>query len=202
MNIWVIILIPLISAFIGWITIRLLIKMLFHPRKPKKIFGIKFQGILPKKKQQFAEKIGSVVSNKFFSYADIEQKISDPQNLKKILPSIETHVDEFLQVRLSKEMPMISMFIGDKTIHRMKETLLKEIELLFPKVMQQYAGDLKTQFNLEQIIISKLSAFSTDSLEKIFYQALSKELRLAGLMGALIGFIIGIVQVLIIWLTQ
>src|ERR1700741_3380918 len=120
MNFWLL-LIPVISAFIGWITNWVAIKMLFHPRYPKKILGITFHGIFPKRKQQFAEKLGKLVSAEFLSYPDIEQKISDPENLKKIMPMIEKHVDDFLRTRLSDEMPVISMFIGDKTINNLKK---------------------------------------------------------------------------------
>jgi hypothetical protein len=71
-------------------------KMLFYPREPKKILGITFQGIFPKRQKQFAEKLGKLVSAEFLSFTDIEQKISDPDNLKKIMPMIESHVDDFL----------------------------------------------------------------------------------------------------------
>ena len=88
-------LIPLISAFIGWVTNWVAIKMLFHPREPKRILGITIQGIFPKRQQQFAEKLGKLVSNEFLSFSDIEEKISSPENLRKIMPMIENHVDEF-----------------------------------------------------------------------------------------------------------
>ena len=202
MNIWIIILVPIISAFIGWVTNWVAIKMLFHPREPKKILGITFHGIFPKRQQQFAEKLGKIVSNEFLSFADIEEKISDPKNLKKIMPMIEKHVDEFLRVRLSDEMPVISMFIGDKTISRMKEAFMKEIESLFPKVMKQYAVNLKTEIDIEHIVVKKFSAISSDKLEEILYQIMSKEFRFVELIGAVIGFIIGVVQVLITWLTS
>lgn len=202
MNIWVIILVPLISAFIGWITNWIAIKMLFHPREPKKFLGVTFHGIFPKRQQQFAEKLGKIVSSEFLSFSDIEEKISNPENLRKIMPMIETHIDTFLRVRLSDEMPVISMFIGDKTIERMKSALMKEIETLFPKVMKQYAGNLKSELDLEHIVIQKVSSFSSDKLEEILLQIMSKEFRFVEIIGAVIGFIIGAIQVLITWLTR
>ncbi len=200
MNYWLL-LIPVISAFIGWVTNWVAIKMLFHPREPKKILGITFHGIFPKRQQQFAEKLGRIVSNEFLSFTDIEQKISDPSNLKKIMPLIEQNVDDFLRVRLGKEMPVISMFIGDKTIGKMKGAFMNEIESLFPEVMKQFAGNLKSELDLEHIVIRKVSAFSSDKLEEMLYQIMSKEFRFVELIGAVIGFIIGVVQVLITWLT-
>lgn len=202
MSIWIIILVPLISAFIGWITNWVAIKMLFHPREPKKFLGITFHGIFPKRQKQFAEKLGKIVSNEFLSFSDIEEKISSPENLRKIMPMIEKHIDTFLRVRLSDEMPVISMFIGDKTIERMKAALMNEIESLFPQVMKQYAGNLKSELDLEHIVIQKVSSFSSDKLEEILYQIMSKEFRFVEVIGAVIGFLIGSVQVLITWLTR
>ncbi len=201
MNYWLL-LIPLISAFIGWVTNWVAIKMLFHPREPKKFLGITIQGIFPKRQQQFAEKLGKLVSNEFLSFSDIEEKISSPENLKKIMPMIENHVDEFLRTRLSTEMPMISMFIGDKTIGKLKAAFMLEIESLFPAVMKQYAANLKTELDLEHIVIQKVSGFSSDKLEEILYQIMSKEFRFVELIGAIIGFLIGTLQVLITVLTR
>lgn len=200
MNYWLFV-IPLISAFIGWITNWVAIKMLFHPREPKNILGITFQGIFPKRQKQFAEKLGKLVSAEFLSFNDIEQKISDPENLKKIMPMIENHVDDFLRNKLSNEMPVISMFIGDKTIGKLKEAFMKEIEILFPQVMKQYAGNLKTELDLEHIVIKKVSTFSSDKLEEVLYQIMSKEFKFVEIIGAVIGLMIGLMQVVITVLT-
>lgn len=201
MNYWLLI-IPVISAFIGWVTNWVAIKMLFHPREPKRFLGITFHGIFPKRQKQFAEKLGKLVSAEFLSFSDIEQKISSPENLKKIMPMIENHIDDFLRHKLSEQMPVLSMFIGDKTINSLKEVFMKELEILFPQVMKQYAANLKTELDLEHIVIQKVSNFSSDKLEEILYQIMSKEFRFVEILGAVIGFIIGVVQVAITVLTS
>lgn len=187
---------PVVSAFIGWITNWVAIKMLFHPRTPKRILGITFQGIFPKRQQKFAEKLGKLVSAEFLSFEDIENKISNPENLKQIMPLIENHVDDFLRNRLKDEMPVISMFIGDKTITNLKSLFMNEIETLLPMVMKQYAANLKTELDLEQIVIEKVATFSSDKLEEVLYQIMSKEFKFVEIIGAVIGFLIGSLQVL------
>ena len=201
MNYWLF-LIPIISAFIGWVTNWVAIKMLFHPRQPKKILGVTFHGIFPKRQQQFAEKLGKLVSAEFLSFEDIEQKISNPENLEIVMPMIETHVDDFLRNRLKDEMPVISMFIGDKTIDNLKKLFMQEIEILFPQVMKQYVANLKSELDLEQIVIQKVSKFSSDKLEEVLYQIMSKEFRFVEIIGAVIGFIIGLIQIFITQLTS
>lgn len=192
---------PFVSAFIGWITNWVAIKMLFHPRNPKKILGITFQGIFPKRQQKFAEKLGKLVSAEFLSFDDIEKKISNPENLLKIMPMIENHVDDFLRNKLKDEMPVISMFIGDKTISNLKVMFMKEIETLLPIVMKQYAGNLKSELDLEHIVVTKVAAFSSDKLEEVLLQIMSKEFRFVEIIGAVIGFLIGSLQVVFTYLV-
>ncbi|MEJ0101121.1 MAG: DUF445 domain-containing protein [Bacteroidota bacterium] len=159
--------------------------------------GFTWQGVIPKQQQPMAEKIGRLAAEDIFSFDSIEQKISDPRNIEKIMPVIDQHVEDFLRVKLGKEMPMISMFIGDKTIATMKKIFMQELETLFPQVMKSYAANLKSEIRLEKMVTDKIAGFPMDKLETIFYQQLSKEIKIIKLTGAAAGFLIGIIQILL-----
>lgn len=193
--------IPIISAFIGWVTNWIAIKMLFHPRNPIKIIGLTIQGIFPKRQQQFAEKLGQLVGQELLSFKDIEQQITDPEQLQKIYPIIEPQIDEFLRTKLKKKIPMISMFIGDKTINAMKEVLMEELELMLPNMLSGYLHTIKDNMDIEKQVVQKVSQFSMNKLETILYQLMSKEFRFVEIIGAVLGFLIGIIQVGITFLT-
>jgi uncharacterized membrane protein YheB (UPF0754 family) len=194
--------IPLISAFIGWFTNWIAIKMLFHPRLPVKILGLTFWGIFPKRQRQFAEKLGKLVSEELLSFKDIEAKITDESNVKALMPLVETHIDNFLRNKLASEMPIISMFIGDKTIEQLKTVFMKELEALFPVLLASYMDKLKHELDLEKIVTEKVSNFSSDKLEEILQAIMSKEFSFIEVIGAVLGFLIGIIQVLITWIGQ
>lgn len=195
------ILIPLISAFIGWFTNWIAIKMLFHPREPRKILGMTIQGIFPKRQKQFAEKLGRLVSAELLSFRDIEQKITHPDNVQKIMPHVEKHIDQFLRVKLADAMPVISMFIGEKTINELKSVFMAEMRSLFPVVMGNYMHNLQDQLDLEKIVIEKVQAFSSDKLEEVLNAIMAKEFRFVELLGGVLGLVIGLIQVLLsIWL--
>lgn len=190
-------LLPLISAFIGWFTNWIAIKMLFHPREPKKILWFTLHGIFPKRQRQFAEKLGKLVSAELLSFSDIEAKIIHPDNLKKIMPHVEGHIDQFLRVKLAEQMPVISMFIGDKTINELKSVFMTELETLFPVIMQKYMGSLQEQLDLEKIVIEKVAGFSSDKLEHILNSIMAKEFRFVEIIGGVLGFLIGLLQILL-----
>ena len=190
-------LIPFISAFIGWFTNWIAIKMLFHPRLPKKFLGITFHGIFPKRQKQFAEHLGRLVSKELLSFKDIEEKITHPDNIEKIMPLVDEHIDGFLRHKLSAAMPMLSMFISDKTIAQLKEVFMVELKDLFPQLMKNYMNSLQEELDLEKIVIEKVSNFSSDKLEEVLNNIMSKEFRFVEIIGAVLGFIIGLLQVLI-----
>jgi uncharacterized membrane protein YheB (UPF0754 family) len=190
-------LIPLISAFIGWFTNWIAIKMLFHPREPKKILGITFHGIFPKRQRQFAEKLGKMVSEELLSFGDIEEKITNPANIQRLMPLIEGHIDLFLREKLPKQMPIISMFIGDKTIQELKTVFTGELETLFPVIMKSYMNSLQEDLDLEKIVVQKVAGFSSDKMEQVLNSIMSKEFKFVEIIGGVLGFVIGLLQVLI-----
>ena len=200
MNYWLI-LIPLLSAFIGWFAIKIALKLLFRPLEPRKFLGLAIQGVVPKYKHQIAVKLGQIAATEFSNFGGLEQKISDPASMEKIKPLIETHIDDFLRNKLKEQMPMIGMFIGDKTIDTLKVIFMKEIEALFPQVMQQFAGNLSSDLDIEQMVVSKIVAVSPEKMEALLYENLAKEFQTASLLGAVIGLLVGLIQLTIILLT-
>jgi len=201
MNYWLI-LIPFISAFIGWFTNWIAIKMLFHPRMPIKILGITFHGIFPKRQQQFAEKLGKMVSAELISFQEIEEKITNSSNLEKVLPFIEERIDDFLRRKLSEVFPIISMFIGDSTISQLKTVFMEELKVIFPEMIRKYMKNLESEMDLEQMVTTKVAKFSSEKMESILVQIMSKEFRFVEIIGGVLGFLIGILQIMITIITS
>jgi len=197
MNYWLL-LVPFIGAFIGWFINRVIVKSLFHPHRPRKILGLTFHGVIPKSQSQIAVKFGKLASDELLTTVDaLEQKITSTENLKKLMPVIDQQIDEFLQTKIKSEFPFVSMFIGTKTINKFKEAISRELEILFPKLIGNYIGNLKQDIDLEKIISEKISSFPLEKLETIIYQDMSKGIRSFEMAGALVGFVIGIISILI-----
>ena len=192
----------LLSAFTGWITTWIAIKMLFHPRRPFKILGLTIQGIFPKNQRLIAEKLGQVVGKELLSFDEIEQKVTNPENLQRLRPDIEQHIDHFLRNKLKEVFPMLAMLIGEKTILQLKDAFLLELETLFPVLMKSYMTKLEKDLDLEKIVTEKVAAFSSEKLEDILNQITKKEFKFLEFIGGFFGLLIGIIQVLVSLLTS
>lgn len=187
----------LLSAFICWLVVFIFIKDLFNPVKPIHIAGFKLQGLIPARQQQIADDMARLVSKEIFSSGLLEQKVADPENFNKLKPEIELQIDSFLRTRLKDTFPMLSMLIGDKTINQLKAAFMTELETLFPVLMKKYVTNLRNDLNIENTVKEKISGLSMYETKNQFYRSLKKPLIRIQYMAALLGFVLGVLQVLL-----
>ena len=198
---WWLLLIPVATTFSSWIAIKLLLTFLFHPRNPRSIFGIKMQGILPSKRSFIASEIGKLAAGYIVSMK-VEEKITDPSHLQKIMPVIEEHIDDFLRNKLKKEMPVVGMFVGDKTIGSLKKIFMTELETLFPKIIGGFVSNVVNDLNIEQLVTQKINDISLSEIEIEFQKNFSKELKLLKSISGLIGLLIGLVTMIVVYIIK
>jgi uncharacterized membrane protein YheB (UPF0754 family) len=188
-----------VSSLCGWAIAWVAIKLLFHPQKPIKIWGITIQGALANKQQNIIKQLAKWISKTFVPFNEIEEKILDPDNFQQLRPEVEKHIDNFLRNKLKDTFPMFSAFVGDKTINQLKEAFLKEVEILFPILIKNYITTLQQNIDIETIIETKLASISSKKIENIFSLHIKKRMLV---FGACVGFLVGNIQILFIHLIQ
>ena len=87
------------------------------------------------------------------------------------------------------------MFVSDGMIQKLKEGLMEEITLLLPQLISQYTQNLKAHINIEKMVSDKVAAFSSDKLEAILVAIMNKEFRFVEIIGGVLGFLIGLMQI-------
>jgi uncharacterized membrane protein YheB (UPF0754 family) len=181
---WWLLLIPIVGALIGWMANRMVINTLI-------------KRILPQKQSSMAVQAGKLAASEMVSFDAIEKKIAGPEAMDKIMPLVEGHIDNFLRNKLGQAFPMISMFIGDKTINQLKEIFMKEMQEIFPQLMKSYVQNLRSDLDIEKMVTEKIASIPPQQLEAGIRQNLGKELRSFEWVGAGTGLLIGIVQLLL-----
>lgn len=58
-------------------------------------------------------------------------------------------------------------------------------------------NNLQEDLDLEKIVTQKVSGFSSDKLEQILNDIMAKEFRFVEIIGGVLGFLIGLLQVLL-----
>ncbi len=188
--------VPLIGAFIGWITNWLAIKMLFHPRRPVKIAFITFHGIFPKNKPRIAEKLGTIVQRDLINFSDIKERMQDPDALNNFKEEIAIRVDNAIRDRIEKS-ALLDAIVPDQLIQSVHKTIVTEIERNLPNLIDTSITKIEQKLDIQKLVQNKVANFSDERLEQLLLDITSREFRFIEIIGAVLGFIIGIIQLLI-----
>ena len=180
---------PIIAALIGWVTNWIAVKMLFHPRKP--ILGV--QGIFPKRQVALAEKLADVVATELLTSSDLVNTIKNGlgANPEKLQASIEKIVTEVLP----QKFPLLAMVLTPEV----SETISKVFTDSFSEIVGELFAGLKIgDQHIRSTVKEKVVNFSSDKLEEILFAILKREFKFIEFVGAILGFLIGLVQVFLI----
>jgi len=193
------IIIPFISAFIGYLTNIVAIKLLFWPQRPIVLGGFKLQGLLPKRQADIARSVGEIVEKELLSLEDVLAKINTPQMYRKITAKLVAVARD----RLNSVMPSIipSRFIrvmGDN----LERVLRQEVPNLIRQVLESESEYMGREIRIKRIVEEKINSFDLNKLERMIREVSSSELRFIEILGGILGLIIGIFQVGILWMLS
>jgi len=195
---YLIYLIPFISGLIGWITNYIAVKMIFRPRKSINILGLKIQGLIPKRQEELAESIGSIVESHLVSITDIKKIINEPEFHKSIVEKLKEKINFFLTTKLTAINPMIGAFLTGDLLKKVNDILSDEITQILPELIEHFVEHFENNLNFKEMVKDKIKSFDILKLENIILEISAKELKAIEILGGVLGFLIGIVQIIIL----
>ena len=188
-------LLPPIAALIGWVTNYLAVKMLFHPKAPISIFGFAIQGVFPKRQAQLAAKLGDLVSEELFSVEEVTDRIKEVSTDQETMELIGKRIEKTIREKLVKSFPMLSMFLSDDMVEKVTKLFKDELRDFIRESADGVAKKIEEDLDVREMVRKKVEAFSSDKLEALLTSLMKKEFRFIEIIGAVIGFLIGCVQV-------
>ncbi len=102
---------PLLGAFIGYLTNKIAIRMLFRPLKPWYLLGIRVPmtpGIIPAKRGELALNIGRMVGSHLLTHKDIGAALSEERFQEHIVSMFRQRISEFLDQELGSVDSLLS----------------------------------------------------------------------------------------------
>lgn len=189
---------PLIGAFIGWSTNWLAIRMLFRPREPVRIpfTGYTVQGILPRRRAELARHVGRVVAEELLAPAVLAERLASPA----FRAAIEGYAIGALRVRIGALMPpFIPGAIRGAIADSVAEIVRGELgRLLSEPSLPEFLGRAVRDLDVAGAVERRLNELPLDGLEDLVIRLAGRELRYIVLLGALLGFAVGLLQTALI----
>jgi len=219
---------PLLGAFIGYITNYLAIKMLFRPFEEKRIFGIRVPftpGLIPKRRKEIASAIGETIEKHLLTKENLHRLFEESgykERLKKRIEIIlEDMVNEIIiDIREGlKEGVSLGKFniktafvavafekivdrVGDRVKEKLKEKLLERASDSIERNIEEELPQLLSRLDVKKMVQDTFLEMDIETLEKIVIGFSEKQLKYITYTGAVLGFIIGLLQSVYIIIIQ
>jgi uncharacterized membrane protein YheB (UPF0754 family) len=185
------VLLPLIGACHGWLTNVIALKLLFRPANEVKFLGLKFQGLLPRRKEEIAESIGDIVENELLRIEDIKEQLSGDGTLDQLSRSISKTVADTVYERLPR---LIPASMRDTVSTYLEQRLNREVKPIIERFLSDASRDDLMGGRIKGMVCSRIRGYDVAELEKVAKSVVGKELKAIENLGFVMGLGIGIIQ--------
>jgi len=196
-----VVLTPLVGSLIGYFTNWLAVKLLFRPVDPYVIpvIGYTIQGLLPKRRYELARQIGEVVERELLSMEDILALSRQGELTDRLVLLLSEAVHKAVMDKLPKVFPLSFKRFAAQAL---ADVVTAQVPPVMVWLMEEVSSHLKENVRISKIVEDKLNEFSLDRLEEIVFRVAATELRHIVILGGVLGFIIGAVQVGLFYLWR
>jgi len=192
-------LIPIIGAIIGYFTNFVAVKMLFRPLEPIHIplFNIKIQGLLPSRRDELAESVAESIESNLLSIDNIMEEFDNEVIKEELNFIIEDTIDQKIKKNFKYVMPRL---LKDLSREIIVDAIKEEVDQNFDDWMKTLTEKIKDEIDIKEMVEEKIKSFSLITLEELVLEIADRELKHIEYLGGVIGFIIGLGQLLLIYL--
>jgi uncharacterized membrane protein YheB (UPF0754 family) len=184
------------SAFIGWVTNVLAVRMIFRPYRRVKIIGpIGWQSILVRQAHRFARDVADMVTQEFFTPRDLAARV-DPGRVRRALDGhLRATVGKALARVLDDLPPAVrgSALVGPAFLDVVERQLLDEADGLVREAHALVVERIDGLVDLHAEIVSNLTGGEVARLERLILGVVGKEFRWIEYYGGIFGAAFGVV---------
>lgn len=198
--IWAYAAIPVISALVGWGTNWLAIRMAFYPIEFVGVCPpyLGWQGIVPRLTRKFGLKAADLVQDKLLTLEELFASFDPDRVYEELEPILVDVLDDAADAVMQRFHPRLWASIPFPVKKRLYEQLKKEAPEVLRSMMADVQRDVHGVFDLKAMLVD---AFERDKgvLVRMFSELGRTEFRVLERSGLYLGFVFGIVQMLV-WL--
>ncbi|MBI2565647.1 MAG: hypothetical protein HYV63_01265 [Candidatus Schekmanbacteria bacterium] len=194
------VLIPLFSAFIGWITNVVAIKMTFFPLE---FVGLKpylgWQGIIPAKAPKMARVAVDTITAKALDIDVVISRVDPHAMAEEVRPRFQPLLSDILTEVMEETVPTL----WEAMPQRVKDEIVARLQAEMPSLIADVIAEIKRNIgeflDIRKIFIERLVQ-NKALLNKIFQQCGAAEFKFIERSGFHFGFLFGILQMLV-WMA-
>ncbi|MGE0326869.1 MAG: DUF445 domain-containing protein [Polyangiaceae bacterium] len=196
---YLVLLIPPISAFVGWFTNVLAVKMMFYPTE---FVGVRpllgWQGLVPANAQKLGKFSTRLITTKLMRLEELFENFSPESFTGELKPVVEQITCE-VETEVKRRAPMMWDNLAPEVQEQVREMIRGEVRATLALVLQDLKQNINQVVDLEEVVTKAILEDKT-LVTQLFLEVGAKEFKFIERSGAYFGFLFGLIQ-LAVWLV-
>lgn len=193
---WEWVILPCVGSAIGWVTNIVAIRMLFRPKRPVRVAGLfELQGVLPRRQEALARVVAETVERDLLPVDELMDALDVGKYQSEVVAAVVEYVDRRLEGNLPELLPPpLRRMVGEVA----RKVAEREATQMVAGILERVKDRVKEDLRPGELVREKLSGLDTEALEGIVVRVARTELRAIEVLGAVLGFLIGVFQAFLV----
>jgi uncharacterized membrane protein YheB (UPF0754 family) len=195
----IVLLIPLISALVGWFTNVVAIKMMFYPVE---FVGVPpylgWQGVIPANALRLAKMSNALISQKLLSLRQLFDETFNAESFTgKLGDVIDDVTNQIVDEVANKHAKLMWDNAGEFMQNKVRERVRAEVIAVSHAIAMDMADDIDSIMDIEKTVLEAMERHKA-LMGEMFYEVGRQEFKFIERSGLYFGFLFGIFQ-MVIW---
>jgi len=193
-NFWIM---PVFGFITGFVSDWLALNMLFRPRQARTFLGIKLEGVLQAKRDEITADYAEIMATDLFAPSVLFEAIITGPGSDRLFAIVGREISAAIDQETGAARPVVQLAIGTKRYQAMKESVSAQVLSSIrvgdePSDFEKYAAE---KLAVEELLAGKMDQMSNDEFEAVMRPVFKDDEWLLITVGAILGGLVGELQV-------
>lgn len=186
---------PAFGLFVGFSSDWLALKLMFHPKKPRKILGYTVQGLFLKRQQQVAHDYADLIARELLTPNNFWEALLNGPTADRIVALVQKHVQQMVDEQSGIARPVVALAIGTRRYQDMKKSVADRMLEKLPETLRHVDRYAEDAMDIRNTLITRMQKLSAEEFENLLRPAFKEDEWILITVGGALGFLVGELQV-------
>ena len=191
-NIWIM---PVFGFITGFVSDWLALNMLFRPKERRSFLGISFQGVLQVKREEITRDYAEIMATDLFAPSVLFEAVLNGPGSDRLFAMVQREVAAALDQQTGRVQPLLQLTVGTQRYRALKQKITDRVVERMTESFSEFEEYAARQLAVEELLQQKMNQLSNDEFESIMRPVFKDDEWLMISVGAILGFLVGELQV-------
>ena len=186
---------PAFGALVGLSTDWIALKMIFYPRAPRRILGVRWQGMFQKRRKEVAADYGKLIAEEVLTVPKLLDAMLTGPKSDRLITLVQRHVARVVDRQVGLAKPLVVLTVGSERYRALKRDAAARAFAEAGTTMAPAMDYAKDALAVEKTIVDAMLALTPVEFEGVLRPAFQQDEWKLILVGGILGAIVGELQV-------